>query len=247
MASVYNRIDRGIGEHHNHAYRDIASLLRVRMQQSVRGQWYRYDYRNAAGTSIDRALAHQFELTPIEIETLINRYVIPLADLPILSKALGLDSEALGADKLSDSLEHGWMQLRDGVVAPLEQAPKLQALVQLGMGPWRRTAPLGGGGDALDELELEADEGELAAGEVDGEPSDDPDDASPTVEPVPGSSEQPTSEVAPVPDRGGAGRVGGVMPGVGHGVADPMFRLLDRLRVTGNDRVSPVEDPATVP
>lgn len=302
MASVYNRIDRGIGEHHNHAYRGIASLLRVRMLQSVRGQWYRYDYRNAAGTSIDRALGHQFELTSIEVETLINRYVIPLADLPILSKALGLDSESLGTNKLSESLEHGWTQLRDGVVAPLERAPNLQALVQLGMVPWRRAA-LGGGGDALDDAELqaaaaaanEADE----VDEVDAEPSDEA-DASDEVVPSPG--EEPVSEVPAIPERGGAGRVGGVMPGEAeavegarpgesgeagepgeasesgeasdpvavaeaiegsdeveppadgeasvrrrHGAADPVFWLLDRLRVTGKDRVLPVDDAAVVP
>jgi hypothetical protein len=272
MASVYNRIDRGIGQHHNRAYRDIASLLRVRMLQSVRGQWYRYDYRNAAGTSIDRALAHQFELTPIEIETLIDRYVVPLAALPMLSKALGLDSESLGADKLSESLEHGWTQVREGVLEPLEQAPRLQALVQLGMGPWRSSSTLGGGGEALAELDaavgaLEADEADTA----DGEPSDEADDASPTLEPesIPESGEQPASEVVPAPDRGGAGRVGGEVideaPAAtelgepsepssdgstsdddvedaaddddddddddrGHGVADPVFRLLDLLR-----------------
>jgi hypothetical protein len=210
MASVYNRIDRGIGQHHNHAYRDIASLLRVRMLQSVRGQWYRYDYRNAAGTSIDRALSQQFELTPIEIETLIDRYVVPLADLPMLSKALGLDSESLGVDKLSESLEHGWMQLREDVMAPLEQAPRLQALVQLGMGPWRARPTLGGGGDALD-----ADEGAIEVDESDGAPSDEV-PATDTVETEetsePSSTDEPGSEVAPPAERGGAGRVGGVTP-----------------------------------
>lgn len=212
MASVYNRIDRGIGQHRNHVYRDIASLLRVRMLQSVRGQWYRYDYRNAAGTSIDRALAEQFELTPVEVEMLIDRYVVPLADLPMLSKALGIDSESLGTDALRESIEQGWVQLREGVAVPLEQAPKLQALVQLGMSAWRQES-LGGGGDALDDAG-EADAGEVAAGEADDdEPSG---EADPSGEPQPGSIELPTSEtseVEPVPDRGGAGRVGGVVPG----------------------------------
>jgi hypothetical protein len=276
MASVYNRIDRGIGTHHNHAYRDIASLLRVRMLQSVRGQWYRYDYRNAAGTSIDRALAQQFELTPIEIETLIDRYVVPLADLPMLSKALGLDSESLGADKLSESLEHGWMQLREGMVAPLEQAPRLQALVQLGMVPWRDA------GTQADQAEGEPSDAMEEAGET-----DEVGEADPTAEPVPDEEEPAASEAVPAPDRGGAGRVGGVVPdedepaeGVlpageldpstpeiveehdeqpdrpaeaeaserrSHGVADPVFRLLDRLRETGHGLVVPAEDPATEP
>jgi hypothetical protein len=271
MASVYNRIDRGIGQHHNHAYRDIASLLRVRMLQSVRGQWYRYDYRNAAGTSIDRALSQQFELTPIEIETLIDRYVVPLADLPMLSKALGLDSEALGAAKLSESLEQGWMQLREGVVAPLEQAPRLQALVQLGMGPWRTG---GAGGDALDEGENDAGEGEIEPAEADGEPIGGAEEGAPIAEPSeaiehgeavePGEAIEPGEPIESGPgarERGGAGRVGGEVideapiaiaepepveedggdePDTAapteeperrdHGVADPVFRLLDRLR-----------------
>jgi hypothetical protein len=219
MASVYNRIDRGIGEHHNHAYRGIASLLRVRMLQSVRGQWYRFDYRNAAGTSIDRALAHQFELTPIEIETLIDRYVIPLADLPMVSKALDLASQSLAAHKISE----GWVHLRDEVVAPFEQAPRLQTLFGIG-GPWRDAAA-GGEEDVLDGAALEADQAAQAPGadageaaEVDGETIGEvgpTGEADPSADVVPGSIDDPASEVAPVPERGGAGRVGGVMPGEG--------------------------------
>jgi hypothetical protein len=275
MASVYNRIDRGIGQHHNHAYRDIASLLRVRMLKSVRGQWYRYDYRNAAGTSIDRALAQQFELTPIEIETLIDRYVVPLADLPMLSKALGLDSESLGTDKLSEALEDGWMQLREGMVAPLEQAPRLQALVQLGMVPWRDAALADH--SAADDAEVATDDEAATDG---GEPGDEADATDPRSEPVPEESEEPSiEEPALMPDRGGAGHVGGVVPeadeGVlddpitapeivedeageadrpadaetperrdrrDHGLADPVFRLLDRLRESGHELIGPVED-----
>jgi hypothetical protein len=194
MASVYNRIDRGLGDHQHHAYRKIASMLRARMLKSVRDQWYRYDYRNAAGTTIDRELGRQFELTAAEIETLVDRYVIPLADVPMLSKALGLDSESLGTDKLSESLEDGWMQVRERALIPLEQAPNLQALVQLGMGPWRegRTSE-----DEQDELTDQVD------GDVDGEVEVSAD------EPAADAGEASASE--PVPERGGVGRVGGIM------------------------------------
>lgn len=187
MASVYNRIDRGIGENHNRPYRNIASLLRARMLQVVRGQWYRYDYRNAAGTSIDRELGKQFELTPAEIDTLIERYVIPLADLPMLSKALGLDAESLGVYELGESLGESWTEVRERV----EGSADLPMLVHLGMRPWRS----GELGKAEEEAPME-------------EPAAEPSEAPPS-EPEPASEPEPVV-IEPKPEPTPAGRVGGV-------------------------------------
>ena len=181
MASVYNRIDRGIGE--DRAYRTIASLLRARMLQVVRGQWYRYDYRNAAGTTIDRELARQFELTPVEIETLIERYVMPLADLPMLSKALGLDSESLGVDEV---IGDGWTNVRERVAG----AADLPMIVHFGMRPWRN-GDLGVEGE---DEGMAAETGEEPPTEVVELPLE------PIAEPV----------LEPVPEPTRAGRVGGV-------------------------------------
>jgi hypothetical protein len=218
MASVYNRISRGIGE--ERAYRSIASLLRGRMLQVVRGQWYRYDYRNAAGTTIDRELARQFELTPAEIETLIERYVMPLADLPMLSKALGLDSESLGVDEIGESIGESWAQMRERV----EQAP---SLVLFGMRPWR------GAGESLPtepvEEPSEAPPSEIQpapepvapepvpepsrAGRVGGVAADEP-VAEPAEEPV------EVTEAAPSEQGNGAATL-----------TEPVRRLLERLHV----------------
>jgi hypothetical protein len=234
MASVYNRIDRGVGEHHNRAYRKIASLLRARMLQTVRGQWYRYDYRNAAGTSIDRELARQFELTAAELETLVDRYVIPLADVPMLSKALALDSDSLVAAKLSESLSQSWVQMRERV----EQTPDVGALVHYGMGPWRG-ANLGGGGDQLDEPADEPEEGAVegeAAVEGEGEAAVEGEPTSelpePPLDPAAESGESP-SEGELKPERGGAGRVGGE---VRDEAADPPAIVGDSEPVESEDR-----------
>jgi hypothetical protein len=211
MASVYNRIDRGLGDHHHHAYRKIASMLRARMLKSVRDQWFRYDYRNAAGTSIDRELGRQFELTAAEVETLVDRYVIPLADVPMLTKALGLDSESLGAAKLSESLEDGWMQVRERALTPLEQAPNLQALVQLGMGPWRDPQARNDAGTHADARGEPSDDlGDDVSAEVFAEGEGEVEGGTP-VEPKAESGEEPAIEA--VPERGGVGRVGGIVPG----------------------------------
>jgi hypothetical protein len=193
MASVYNRISRGLGE--QRAYRSIASLLRARMLQTVRGQWYRYDYRNAAGTTIDRELARQFELTPAEVETLIERYVMPLADLPMLSKALGLDSESLGVDEVSESVGESWTQVRERVATA-----DLPMLVHLGMRPWRGP---GSGREAVDEEPSEAEEAPVEAVEP-------VESVEPGAEVEPAPEAEPVLEVEPSPEPARAGRVGGV-------------------------------------
>jgi hypothetical protein len=102
-----------------------------------------------------------------------------------------------------------------GCWAPLAPPPRLQALVQLGMGPWRARPTLGGGGDALDAVEIEADEGAIEVDESDGAPSDEvpaTDTAETEETSEPSSTDEPGSEVAPPAERGGAGRVGGVTP-----------------------------------
>jgi hypothetical protein len=225
MASLYNRMARGIGEHHNRTYRNIATLLRARMLQSVQSQWSRFDYRNAVGTSIDRQLGVQFELSPAELEVLVDRYIIPLADLPMLSEALALESEAVGVDKLSAALGTTWGDLREHVHAPLAHKPDLRALVRLGVGPWHEGEPphsFGAGGDRVDETLEEAELEELAlAGALDS-------DAAGALAPGESEGAAPLAEGDAVGEeqaeaaqprtglpsrRGGAGRVGGIVRG----------------------------------
>lgn len=254
MASIFNRIDRGIGEHQNRTYRSIASLLRARMLQAVRNQWYRFDYRNAVGTSIDRELAKQFPLNDAEIERLVDRYVIPLADLPMLSRALQLESEELGIATIRESLADDWQRLREQAAEPLAARPDLHALVQLGIGPWRTTpgagaggAPgPGAGGDHADD-----------AGTEDSDSDTDTDTDGATIEgsaleelaadEAPPTDEAAAAEPPPPVERGGAGRVGGITPDEAPGeassketpelpegpvrkVVDPVLILIEQLR-----------------
>lgn len=88
MASVYNRLDQRLAEHAHGPMARSTSLLRSQMLGSVQDQWSRFDYRNAAGTPVDRELAGQFPLGPDELDLLLGRYVVPLANFPMVSDSL---------------------------------------------------------------------------------------------------------------------------------------------------------------
>ena len=128
MASLYNRLDRGISEHDNLTYQTVSSLLRTRMLAAVQYQWSRFDYRNAVGTSIDRELSQRFALTDEEIEILVDRYVVPLADIPVLAEALALESEAGDFATLTDSLDGAWGEFRTTLDA-VDRVPDLRRFV----------------------------------------------------------------------------------------------------------------------
>ncbi|PRQ06446.1 hypothetical protein [Enhygromyxa salina] len=228
MASLYNRLDRGLSEHPNPTYRNtVGTLLRARMLQAVQAQWSRYDYRNAVGTSIDRELGRRFELAPAEIELLVERYMLPLVDLPMLSEALALESEVLGVAKLSDSLTSSWDELSARVTDPQLLRPDLHALVRASMGAWHVSDQ---------DVEASGEEAEVdTSGDLDPEAGTDADadaevedgDAPPAAEPPEVEDDEPTSSQPPsaragLTSRAGAGRVGGIM----HGELQPGDDLL---------------------
>ena len=158
MAALYNRIDRGINEHENRTYRNISGLLRERMLASIQRQWSRYDYRNAVGTSIDRELGRRFALTGDEIETLVDRYVIPLADFPMLSEALALETashDGFAAFGLAFSANDAWDRLREEIHEPMRTRPDLHALVEFGLSPWDEDLHYASARDSLDGATLD--------------------------------------------------------------------------------------------
>lgn len=206
MAALYNRVDRGISEHDNRTYRNIAGLLRDAMLDAVQSQWSRYDYRNAVGTSVDRELGRRFAVTEEEIEILVDRYVIPLADLPMLSEALALEAEAnrgLGA-----KVGEAWDDLRERMHEPMRTRPDLHAVVRIAFSPWDRD------GYAEPELEQEESAETEVAEETPVEPEETAAEAEET-EPVAEALDEhvPLGPHAPsrsgLPSHHGAGRVGG--------------------------------------
>jgi hypothetical protein len=216
MAALYNRIDRGVTEHDNRTYRNISGLLRGAMLESVQAQWSRYDYRNAVGTSIDRELGRRFALTGAEIELLVDRYVIPLADFPMLSEALALETAAAdGFGGVGVAVGESWDALRNQLHEPMRQRPDLHAIVQIGLSPWDDFDHAESSGSQLEhhddagEDASEADEigaedgGEEALADPDTEllESADPDERS--------LGAHSTARSGLPHHRGGAGRVGG--------------------------------------
>jgi hypothetical protein len=194
------------------------------MLESIQRQWSRYDYRNAVGTSIDRELGRRFALTEDEVEILVDRYVIPLADFPMLSEALALETasnDGFAAFGVGFSAHDTWARLRDQVHEPMRQRPDLHALIQVGLSPWdTRYASTGrvmdGGG--LDSGVLDPVDADGLAG----------DEAGPLVSDseLAGNEEAlanpDTDLLGPPPTRrGGAGRVGGYFD------ADPEIGELD--------------------
>jgi hypothetical protein len=231
MASLYNRLDRGLVENPSQTYRStIATVLRARMLQTVQAQWSRYDYRNAAGTSIDRELGRRFALAPDEIELLVDRYMLPLVDLPMLSEALALESESLGVAKLSESLASSWDELSSQDA--LLMRPDMHALVRAGMAAWHVSGPsVGAGGDVVEvanedaQAVVEQDPADEQVGQVDQDQQDghgqqdghDP-EPDPAAGPLGPANADAGADPAPLvrsgrTSRGGAGRVGGVMLG----------------------------------
>jgi hypothetical protein len=208
MAALYNRMDRGVSEHQNRTYRNIANLLRGAMLDAVQTQWSRFDYRNAVGTSVDRELGRRFAVTDDEIQILVNRYVIPLADFPMLSQALALESAM--NDGFGAAVGDAWDDLRERAHEPMRQRPDLHTLVRVGLSPWDQgradsREQSKGDGDAVAEAELAADTGPAP---LDPNEAAIPDGAEHTV----GShatNEFDRGDRAGLPSHHAAGRVGG--------------------------------------
>ncbi len=172
MASLYNRMDRSLAKHPNPGVAKSAALLRVRMYEAVNGQWHRFDYRNAVGSGIERALASEFPLTDEELIHLTNRYVIPLVDLPVLASALALDGQTL-LD--GDVLGGAWQQFSAHVRDPFQgaatgAAAELEALLRENVGPW---GPGSHATDSGSEADAEEDP-EASASDPEPEPSEAP-------------------------------------------------------------------------
>lgn len=193
MASIYHRVDRRLAEHAS------APLLRARMLEAVQGQWSRFDYRNISGTKVERELAIDFELGEAELDALIERYVIPLADLPLLSRALRLEVESVGVDALVAE----WDKLRGELEAPLGAN---SSLAELFSKPGHTLAGHAHGHHALaesgadpatvDEAEALADELPAGPGEAEALASEKLDDAGAPTEPVPVGALRPVGELA---------------------------------------------------
>src|SRR5690606_16406450 len=162
-------------------------------------------------------LGRRFALTEVELEILVDRYVIPLADFPMLSHALALESAA--NDGLGAAVGEVWSDVRKRVHEPIRQRPDLHALVQIGFSPWdvdiRDSASTAAHDDAGDGDQAEA-----------VEPNADQADAAPDVEelvplaPVdsePNLGPHSTARSGLPSHRGGAGHVGGYTRD------DPMF------------------------
>lgn len=125
MASLYIRMDRSVAKHPNPAVARSAGLLRLRMFEAVHRQWGRYDYRNAAGSGIDGELARRFPLRDAELRKLVDRYVVPLVELPVLVRTLELD----GTTALqTEGLVRMWQRLGDELDLPRDAAARAAEL-----------------------------------------------------------------------------------------------------------------------
>ncbi|MFV8753162.1 hypothetical protein ACNOYE_21650 [Nannocystaceae bacterium ST9] len=189
MASLYNRMDRSVASHPNPAVAKSATLLRLRMLEAVQDQWSRYDYRNAIGSGIDRDFGKRFPLTDEELRHLVDRYVVPLVDLPVLARALALDGEtpSLEPEGMFELLR----ELEAKVGAPLGDAARGAAeagarirddVTRSGSQP----------GDADESPATDETTGELPANEADA--------IVPGPEVVPAPEVVPTPEVVPAPE-----------------------------------------------
>lgn len=219
MAALYNRLDRGLDLHANRTYRNISGLLRKAMLESIQRQWSRYDYRNAVGTSIDRELGRRFALTPDEVQELVDRYVIPLADFPMLSEALALETalvedERAGFAGFGSVVDEAIGDLREELHEPMRERPDLHTLVALGLSPWDSeltyaadTAPVDEAGEVDSDSagEEPVDDGELEA-------MADPDLDLELPEATVAGPHSVGRSGLPI-HRGGAGRVGGYASG----------------------------------
>lgn len=128
MASVYNRMDRRLIELGGGAAEPTSAVLRRRMLRAVQSQWSRYDYRNSVGTSIERELGESFELTEAELDQLVERYVIPLADLPMLSEMLEREAQVFKSQpptlsKLREAVEERGPETQPEATEPVEASP----------------------------------------------------------------------------------------------------------------------------
>jgi hypothetical protein len=132
MASLYNRMDRSIAHHGNPAVAKSAELLRMRMLEAVQHQWARFDYRNALGSGIDRDFGKRFPLSDEELRHLVDRYVVPLADLPLLARALALDGKT--PSLAPDGMFALWRELSNKVGMPLSDAARDAAEVGVQIG-----------------------------------------------------------------------------------------------------------------
>ncbi|NVB39520.1 thrombospondin type 3 repeat-containing protein [Pseudenhygromyxa sp. WMMC2535] len=162
MAAVYNRIDLRLVERGVGPMAGPSAVLRARMLQSVQDQWARFDYRNAAGTAVDRELGEAFALSEEELDVLIDRYVLPLADIPMLSEALVLEAEAIGEGSMAE-----WAAFVEGAEWIGHSPELLAALMRVKQNMWR--AEVLAAEEAAAALPS-ADAGELSVDGGEGEP-----------------------------------------------------------------------------
>lgn len=237
MAAVYNRMDHALADHPNHAYRSVSPVLAERMLDTVQRQWSRFDYRNAAGTSIDRELGRRFYLSDAQVQTLVDRYVIPLVDLPMLVEAFALEpSPPTGVGGLVASASQTWTALRERVSPRVDELVRLPS-VDVGA-LWRQPRARASSLER-DLLRAEADRAASPASEPDPDETlapptdalaadalavdtldspelgaDTPDPAGPDAAPLrPARLREMLEHARPsaLGDRHGAGRVGGVV------------------------------------
>jgi hypothetical protein len=164
MASLYIRMDRSIAAHPNPAVARSAGLLRLRMFEAVHRQWGRYDYRNAAGSGIDDELARRFPLPDAELRKLVDRYVVPLVELPVLARALELDEQT---NRQREGLVRLWQRLGTELELPLDEAAR--GAVDLGA---RIRDEVREGEDASDESESDGGDASEPASETGASESD---------------------------------------------------------------------------
>ncbi len=131
MAAVYNRMDQRLATYADGPMATSAALLRARMLGSVQRQWSRYDYRNALGTPVDREFAGTFPLTDDELDELVGRYVVPLADFLLLSDLTLDEVEEIGLDRVARAWEGFGHQAE--VLYETDLAPMVTGLIHAGL------------------------------------------------------------------------------------------------------------------
>ncbi len=182
MASLYSRMDREIAAHPNPAIAKSATLLRMRMLEAVQRQWARYDYRNALGSGIDRDLGKRFPLSDEDLRFLVDRYVVPLADLPLLARALSLDGAPTRLEP--EGVFELFRELNDKVGAPLEDAARGAAEAGAKI---RDDVTRPDAGDQPGDADETLETGEVI-------PSDDADAEAPPIEPLPDPAPEPEAD-----------------------------------------------------
>jgi hypothetical protein len=201
MASLYNRMDRSVTSHGNPAVAKSATLLRLRMLEAVQHQWSRFDYRNALGSGIDRDFRKRFPLTQAELRHLVDRYVVPLVDLPVLARALALDGELPSLEP--EGMFELWRELSNKVGVPLGDAAREAAEVGVHFRDNVTRPELDDStDDSTDDVDDVADESDDADAslETGEDPASDAVIPDPSLPPIDPNAEPAEAEPAPVID-----------------------------------------------